>query len=319
MVVTLRGLDRQLAAFGDALHGLRLHHAWLLAGPRGIGKAHFADWAMRALLNASDVGSTGAKLLAAGSHPDFIRIERLTDDKTGKRARSIKVEQVRSLRTVLATSTSQGQRRVVIIDSVDDLEGHSGPNALLKMLEEPPASTIFLLVSHQPGRLLPTIRSRCRTLPFLPYDATTMRLILSDALPSLEAADRDILIANANGSPGAALAFANLDMTAIDDALEALSSRGHAAGNSRDMLVQSLSLKAAAPRYEAFLNRAPTFIAAQARKSTGPALDRALVAWSKARALAQVALAQSLIAETVVFEMAGYVAALAPVDRRVKA
>jgi DNA polymerase III subunit delta' len=300
-----------MSAFRAALAGERMHHAWLLAGPRGVGKGSFADVAARLLLNADDPDSQGAKLIDAGSHPDFRRLERLPNEKTGSLARSITVDQVRQLRTLFATGTAISDRRAVVVDSIDDME-RSGANALLKSLEEPPASTIFLLVSHQPGRLLPTIRSRCRTLMFASLDDAAMTSVLEDHLPDLDPVKRAQLVAVAKGSPATALAYADLDMAAIDAALVELAATGDPTNVVRVKLAQSLALKAALPRYEVFLWRAPAFIADRARRADGTALDAALTAWSKARALSQIAIPQSLVAETVVFEMAGHVASLAP-------
>jgi DNA polymerase III subunit delta' len=307
----LHGLDLQIAAFRAAMAGERMHHAWLLAGPRGVGKGSFADFAARLLLGADDPASQGASLIEAGSHPDFRRLERLPNEKTGNLARNITVDQVRLLRALFSTGTSISDRRVVIIDSIDDME-RGAANALLKSLEEPPASTIFLLVSHQPGRLLPTIRSRCRTLMFAPLSDAAMTSVLADQLPDLDPAKRAQLIMAANGSPATAMAYADLDIAAVDAALDELAQTGDPTNAVRSKLAQSLSLKAALPRYEAFLGRAPAFIADQARRSDGARLDAALTAWSKARALSQIAIPQSLVAETVVFEMAGHVASLAP-------
>ncbi len=307
----LYGLDSQMAAFRAAMAGERMHHAWLLAGPRGVGKGSFADLAARLLLDASDSASPGASLIEAASHPDFRRLERLPNEKTGNLARNITVDQVRLLRALFATGTAISDRRVIIVDSIDDME-RGAANALLKSLEEPPASTIFLLVSHQPGRLLPTIRSRCRTLMFAPLSDAAMTSVLAEQLPDLDPAKRAQLIVAAKGSPATALAYADLDMAAVDAALDELAQTGDRTNAVRSKLAQSLSLKAALPRYEAFLGRAPAFIADQARRSEAARLDAALTAWSQARALSQIAIPQSLVAETVVFEMAGHVASLAP-------
>ena len=295
-----------------------MHHAWLLAGPRGLGKGGFADFAARLILDANGPASQGASLIDAGSHPDFRRLERLPNEKTGNLARNITVDQVRGLRTLFATGTSISDRRVIIIDSIDDME-RGAANALLKSLEEPPASTIFLLVSHQPGRLLPTVRSRCRTLMFGPLDDVSMTSVLGDQLPDLDPAKRARLIASANGSPATALAYAELDMATLDAALAELAQSGDPTNAVRSKLAQSLSVKSALPRYEAFLGRAPAFIADQARLADGARLDAALTAWSRARALSQIAIPQSLVAETVVFEMAGIVASLAPLRGAAKA
>lgn len=315
--MNLYGLDSQIATFRAAVAGKRLHHAWLFAGPRGIGKGSFAGYAARLLLGAHDDESQGAKLIAAGSHPDFRRLERLPNEKTGNLARNITVEQVRDLRALFATGTAISNRRVIIIDSIDDME-RSAANALLKSLEEPPASTTFLLVSHQPGKLLPTIRSRCRTMAFAPLDDKAMKLTLGTQMPALTTDDLAYLIANANGSVATALSYAAFDMASIDSALDELARTGDPKNVVRCKLAQTLSLKGAIPRYEAFLERAPTFIAAKARSREGLYGQGALNAWSKASALSQVAIAQSLPSETVVFEMAGYVASLAPAERAAK-
>jgi DNA polymerase-3 subunit delta' len=153
------------SAFMAAMRGGSLHHAWLIAGPQGVGKASFARAAaMRMLADAAepDSGSTGLEvaegnrtrsLIEAGSHPDFRVLARLPKDPDKPDldlARSITIAQVRTLQPLFATTPSMSPRRVVVIDAIDDLE-RGGANALLKNLEEPPAGTIFLLVSHAPG------------------------------------------------------------------------------------------------------------------------------------------------------------------------
>jgi DNA polymerase-3 subunit delta' len=317
----LHGHDAQIAAFRAAMDGDRMHHAWLLTGPRGVGKGSFAQAAARRLLADASAAPVDSPLLevpddhptthlmTAGSHPDFRHLQRLTNDK-GNLARSITIDQVRGLRTLFATGTSMGNRRVILVDAIDDME-RGAANALLKSLEEPPETTIFILVSHAPGRLLPTIRSRCRTLMFAPLDDAAMASVIADHLPDIDGDKRATLIAGAGGLPAAALASASLDTAAFETALDQLATTGDPTNAIRSRLAQSLALKAALPRYEAFLQRAPMFIAARARSSTGPALERALDAWEQARTLSAIAIPQSLIAETVVFEIAGYVAGLA--------
>lgn len=317
----LYGHDAQIAAFRAAMDGERMHHAWLLAGPRGVGKGGFAQAAaLRLLADASGKPAGGnaldvpedhqtAHLIAAGSHPDFRHLQRLPNDK-GNLARNITIDQVRTLRTLFATGTSMGNRRVILVDAIDDME-RGAANALLKSLEEPPETTIFILVSHAPGRLLPTIRSRCRTLMFSPLEDAAMTSVLNDHIPDLAPDKLAALMAGANGSPGAALAAANLDLGGFEITFDQLATTGDPSNAIRSKLAQSLALKAALPRFEAFLQRAPTFIAARARVSSGPALERALDAWEQARTLSAIAIPQSLVAETVVFEMAGYVAGLA--------
>mgnify|MGYP004537489875 CR=1 FL=1 len=156
-----------LGQWDAALAGGALHHAWLLAGPEGVGKARFAEEAAIRLLAVHAAGEPRertAELIAAGTHPDHRVLRRLPKDPDkpdADLARSITIAQIRALQPLFATRPSFGAARVVVIDAIDDLE-RSGANALLKNLEEPPAGTVFLLISHAPGRLLPTIRSRCR-------------------------------------------------------------------------------------------------------------------------------------------------------------
>ena len=162
----LLGQDRAIGRFRDALDGGSLHHAWLLAGPRGVGKAMFAHQAAARLLAEAagpPVTTPGietpsdhpiARYLAAGSHPDFRLVERELNDKGDGLRRNISVAQVRKLGTFFASTTSLSPWRAVIIDSVDDLE-REGANALLKMLEEPPANSLFFLVAHASGTTAP--------------------------------------------------------------------------------------------------------------------------------------------------------------------
>ena len=319
----LFGHDHAVAAFRESLASGRLHHAWLIAGPDGVGKATFAEKAaLRVLAEGAGpaVAAAGldvpdehptAKLLSAGSHPDFVRLGRLPKDAGGELARNITVEQVRGLQRLFATTASFSPWRVVIIDSIDDLE-RPAANALLKNLEEPPPTSLFLLVSHAPERLLPTIRSRCRLLRLGALDHDAMTSALSAALPDAESREIQELVQAGEGSPGRAIAFRGLDIASLDKALQDLASRGDPTNGKRSELAASLSVKSAQPRYEAFLARAPSLIAAAAKERSGPALAEALRAWERASDVAGSAVRLSLEPQSVVFELAGLVASLAP-------
>jgi DNA polymerase-3 subunit delta' len=322
-VTPLHGHDAAVAAFRAGMDAGRLHHAWLLAGPRGVGKALFADKAaLRILADAAGppVAGSGldvpddhpaAHLVAAGSHPDLMRLERLARDGGTELARSINVDQVRGLQRLFATTPSMSPWRAVVIDAVDDLEP-GGANALLKNLEEPPANTVFLLVSHAPERLLPTIRSRCRLLRLAPLGDDVMASALAAALPDAGADEIEALVRIGEGAPGRAVAWRGLEVEALDRAIEALVRGGDPANAGRAALAQSLSAKAAQPRYEAFLARAPARIAAEARGRRGAALAAARQLWERAAALAGSAQRLSLDPQSTVFELAGMLAALAP-------
>jgi DNA polymerase-3 subunit delta' len=318
-VTPLHGHDAAIAAFRAGLDSGRLHHAWLLAGPKGIGKALFADKAALRVLAGSTIDAPGldvpddhqaARLIAAGSHPDHVRLERLVKDSGTDLARSITVDQVRGLQRLFATTASMSAWRTVVIDAIDDLET-GGANALLKNLEEPPPSTVFLLVSHAPERLLPTIRSRCRLLRFEPLDDRAMARVLRDALPECDDAEIAALVKAGQGAPGRALGFAGLELAQLDDAMTAIARDGDPGNARRVKLAKLLAPKAAQPRYEAFLDRAPAFIAATAPGRAGQRLRTALDSYDAARSLAASARGLSLDAQATVYEMAGLVARLA--------
>lgn len=305
-------------AFAAAMAGEALHHAWLLVGPQGVGKGSFARRAGAQLVGG---GAQREELIAARAHPDFRLVEREVWDKPDTLmpydqrpdgavpARSIRVVQIRWLRAALNTRPSMGPRRAVIIDAADDLEA-GGANALLKSLEEPPPGTIFLLVSHAPGRLLPTIRSRCRVLRFASLSDVEVAAVIREQAPELSASEVAALVQVGEGSPGRALGFAGLDIAGLDAAIAAIAADGDPQNARRAALGKTLGPKAAQPRYEAFLDRAPAFIAAQAKQRSGPALAATLASHAQARDLAGAALGLSLDAQATVWEMAGLLAGL---------
>lgn len=313
-------------ALAAAMASGALHHAWLIAGPEGVGKGAFARAAAaRMLAEASEPQKLSpgwevpettqtAHLIAAGAHPDYRELVRLPKDAAKPDealARSITIAQVRSLQPLFATKPSLSSRRVVVIDSIDDLE-RGGANALLKNLEEPPAGTIFLLVSHAPGQLLPTIRSRCRLLRFEPLPSEQVAAILRSEIPEASASEIEALVRAGEGSPGRALGFAGLDLAALEGDMTVLADTGDPSNAVRSRLAKLLGAKAAQPRYEAFLHRSPSFIAERARVRSGEGLRVALDAYAEARDLAGAATGLSLDAGATVFEMSGLIARLSP-------
>ena len=320
------GHDTAEAALLAGLSESRLHHAWLLSGPKGMGKASFAVRAARLLLSDSD-GADGfdsadtgpaSALMRAGSHPDLKILQRLpkkdgqdledvTDETDLKR--NISVDQVRQLQPLLGSKTAIASRRVIIIDAADDLE-RGGANALLKNLEEPPENTVFFLVSHAPQRLLPTIRSRCRVQRFDPLTPERMESFLSDRLPDLGASERSALILASEGSPGRALAMHGLDMADITQQLGTIYREGDRSGRLGSALAQKLSLKAANERYLAFLEQAPAYFAAIARERPPSNVVPVIDAWREATDLAARAIPLTLDKQSVVFRMARLLAGL---------
>lgn len=211
-------------AFLEALERGRLHHAWLLCGPEGIGKATFAYRAARRLLGAAPDASLGplgsapghpvSRQIAARAHPDLMVLERVGED--GKPRKVIPVDEARRLPEFFAKAPASAPYRVAIIDAVDDMNA-SAANALLKTLEEPPPRGVLFLVSHAPGGLLPTIRSRCRRLRFASWDEADVAAFVerrTEANP-----EQALKLARmAEGAPGRALRLAISGALAMDEA-----------------------------------------------------------------------------------------------------
>lgn len=318
----LFGHDRAVRTFREALDSGKLHHAWLLTGPHGIGKAIFADMAARRVLaQGADPDGLGeglsvpdshpmARLIAAGSHPDLRRLARLPHErKPDELARNIPVDRIRAIQSLFATTPAMSDWRVVVIDSIDDLE-RPAANALLRNLEEPPPKSVFLLVCHSPGKILPTIRSRCRMLGFSTLSDDAMTAAITQADPDIDPAECDALVQIGNGAPGQALHYAGLDIAALDTTIKTLMKKGDPGNAVRAQLAQNLALKKAQPRYEAFLERAPSAIAAHVRSLEGRALETAISTWEEARSLAGGAQRLSLDPQTTVFALAGLLASL---------
>ena len=296
-----RGHDAQLTELIEAQASERLHHAWIFAGPRGVGKAGVAfDFAARLLADTVNAGnapdrfapseSQATRLLENGAHPDFALLQRLEKDNAkgsdGKAlARNITIEQVRGLSRLLNGTPSMSRFRVIVVDAADDLEA-GGANALLKSLEEPPSNTIFLLVSHAPGRLLPTIRSRCRMLRFNALQSEEMVAALAPHFPNRTSAEVAQLADIGRGSPGKALIAASLDIDGLLKLLDQAAQGGPAADGARAKLVQSLSGIGARPRLEAFVELTPDYLANRAIHSNNQALGAVLAAYDEALRLA---------------------------------
>lgn len=220
----------QDAAWGELLAAQssgRIHHAWLFQGPRGIGKATAAFAFARRLLGFDAEAQTAPggdgldRQVAQGSHPNLIHLTRPANERTPGFKTQITVEEIRRLNRFFQATTSGGQWRIAIVDPADDMNRNAA-NALLKILEEPPARSLFLITNHLPGRLLPTIRSRCRLLRFDPLKPDDLeRVLLGIGLDVMETEIRSVLPLAAGSARTAAslLASGGLDFEARIDTL----------------------------------------------------------------------------------------------------
>ena len=266
-MTTLVGHDEAWREWRAALGSARMHHAWILSGIKGLGKGHFARAAAAEL-----VAELGLRQPASDMHPDILipehppenkeEIKKREDGQPYRRKRSIPVDEVRLVQRRLTTRPTLGSRRVVIIDPADDLEKNAA-NALLKSLEEPPQGTYFLLVTHRLGRLLPTLRSRCRVLRFAPLAAEQIEPILRDAAPEADAATRAAAIAAADGSPGAALDFVTQNLGKLHALMERLITEGDDHFALRGALAEEVGSKPDRERQQATVDLARAVVAAQ--------------------------------------------------------
>jgi DNA polymerase III subunit delta' len=210
----LVGQERAVAVLERAWRSGQLPHGWLIGGPRGVGKATLAFRFARALLAGPaacddtlglDPAHPVFRQVAAGAHPDLHLIEPARDARSGRTKAEITVDAVRRASHALHSTAAMGGRRVVIVDGAE-LLNRNAANALLKPLEEPPQGAVLLLVSHQPGRVLPTLRSRCAKLRLAALPEATVLAILKGR--GIGGEEASALARLARGSPGRAVELA---------------------------------------------------------------------------------------------------------------
>jgi len=247
-MLSLLGHEAAEHEFLSLYNSGKLHHAFLLTGPEGIGKASFAYRAARFLLSEGEresgdamfapvapkslnvpSQSRTAHLIANDAHPDLAVLARRYDAKTKKFRQEISVEDTRNALALFEKTAAFGGWRVILVDAADDLNTASA-NALLKTLEEPPEKAMFFLIAHQPQRLLPTIRSRCRTLAFEPLGDADMRTLL--AAFGGASGQEEAILAHAEGSIRQALRLREKGVVAflsqVENALAMLPKRNPA-------------------------------------------------------------------------------------------
>ena len=251
------------------MSGNRMHHAWLLAGRAGLGKAQFAQRAATAVIGNADH-------TVPENHPDIITLQTLpassdeekkrNEGKPFLRKRSIAVDQIRALQQRLTTRPTLGDRRIIIIDAADDLEKVAA-NALLKSLEEPPVGSFFILVAHHPARLLPTIRSRCRTIRFSDLSDREVAAVLEQSVPGTDPDKRAAAVAAASGSPGAALDFVDQDLGPLNALMRAIAANGDANLVLRGKLAAAIGTRPDRNRQLASIDLARAVLSANMREA----------------------------------------------------
>ncbi len=275
----LYGQSEAEETFRDAYRSGRPHHAWLLMGPKGIGKATLAWRIARFLIthanSAASLSSANAPLslepiaghpalrrIQALSEPTLCLVRRPWDDKTKRFKTHITVDEVRKLHSFFSLSAADGGPRVVIIDAADEMNT-AAANALLKILEEPPARTTLLLVSHKPAALLPTLRSRCRSLTLSPLTADDLTAAVAAASGSQSLAPS--ILALANGSVGQALLLLEQGGGALYQELLGIYKTGRMNRSLALQLSESLTGATNRQRFELFLFVLESFFARVSR------------------------------------------------------
>ncbi len=285
-----RGAEAEfLASFNSG----RLHHGWLITGPRGVGKATLA-WRIARFLLATPEDDGGfftaplpATLDTPDDHPIARRLRQLAEprlfllrrgpnDKETALAQDIRVDEVRKMKSFFALSATDGGRRVAIIDAADEMNTGAA-NALLKLLEEPPAGATFLVISHQPHRLLPTIRSRCRELRLTPLAPQDMSDALTLAGGAVAPDTVQALAELGGGSVGEAFRLTNLDGLKIYQTITALMATLPRMDRGRAIALADMAQgKGNEARFDLILTLLDLFLARLARRgATGVAAPEA--------------------------------------------
>ncbi len=275
----------------------KLHHGWLITGAAGVGKATLAFRFARYLLaggqgNTMEVDAENPvfRRVAAGTHPDLFTVERRVNEKTDRMQSEIVIATVQQAAGFMRRTAGEGGWRVVVIDGAEDMNP-SAANALLKILEEPPARAILLLVTPAPGRLLPTIRSRCRRLALDRLSDEEVDGLLADEAPGLAPAARAQLVALAEGSIGLALSLAAEGGLAIAELVDEVLAQTPAPARVQaiaDTVARSVE---GADKYELFAGLLARRLAqrtrAAARAGAAPAaLARQVALWQELGTLA---------------------------------
>jgi DNA polymerase-3 subunit delta' len=269
------GHEAARAAFAEAFESGRPHHAWLLSGPKGIGKASFAYSIAKGLLAGNNAARSDS-WIAARSHPGLFVLERSLNDSKPRRLRQeISVDDARRMSEFFARTSANGGWRTALVDCADDLNTEAG-NALLKLVEEPPPKSLILIISNQPGRVLRTLRSRCRRLPMARLSDTQVASVL-EALPlekPLTGEKLQRVISQCGGAPGAALDLAESGGASAFEKFRAL--RQISPGAKADLSQLFAQRQKAVEDFPVFVDLLLAWLAAEAEKEPASGRGAAL-------------------------------------------
>jgi DNA polymerase-3 subunit delta' len=273
----------------DSWRSGRMHHAWLIGGRKGIGKATLAYRFARFVLAHPDPFADGPfpadlslpadhpafRKVAARAHPNLLVMERPWDDRNKRYKTDLAVDEVRRTVSFFGTTSGEGGWRIAIVDPADDMNP-SAANALLKVLEEPPARSLFLIVSHAPGRLLPTIRSRCRRLDLPALDAATIESVLRANDPGSAGDDVALAAALAEGSLRRAILLLQEDgIATYRDFARLAAGAPELDVGEMHALADRVSGRGANDAYEGFLDTIRAWLGRRVRGEPEPAAEAA--------------------------------------------
>jgi DNA polymerase-3 subunit delta' len=286
----------------DAYRAQKLAHAWLIGGREGIGKAtlawRFARYilahpdpaapSVRAAANLSvELQAPAVRQVMALAHPDLALLRRNWNPQSKNFFSEIRVDDVRAALDLFHKSAGAGGWRICIIDCAEDLN-REGANALLKMIEEPPPRSLFLIVAHKPNQILPTIRSRCRRLileGLAPADIAAIIGGLGDPWSAIESGDIERAAARANGSVRETLKRIDPAMREMGAMIEAAVGRLPQVDFAEiHKLADAVSARGAGEAFDGLMNALYDWLAARARGRTGANLASIADLWDKIRA-----------------------------------
>ncbi len=285
----------------------KMHHAWLISGPRGIGKASLAfcfakhifsqpnQTSAPELYDAATIPDTINRQVSQGAHPELLHLTRPWDPKAKKFKTQLTIEEVRRTKSFYGMTAGAGGWRITVVDCADDMNANAA-NALLKILEEPPKRSVFFVLTHAAGSLLPTIRSRCQMLSLQPLSAQSINTVLDQLKVLASEADRDRASRLSEGSVRRAIQLIHGDVMKDYNTFEKLMET-QATGNGTDWgvvhkIADNISRKGREQELGLFLDLVMGWIGKQARHNKRAALSE-LASWAEVWEKASHSIAQA--------------------------